>query len=206
MRQHKAIRSYEKFLKEEPHDVDACISMACLPFSLGNKTAQKLIDEALGLIERSDDLYPDLCNAKGEILFDLKNYPDSIPYFMKAVESDPTSFIALYNIGRAYYEMGKLEDALKYIDDALKIEPKEWDLLNYKGLILMDMGRKDEAIDCFDEIIQLHPMYFPAWYNKGVTLRQLKRTEEALEHFDEAIRLLLDKRPGITKGMCLKNL
>jgi tetratricopeptide (TPR) repeat protein len=70
----------------------------------------------------------------------------------------------------------------------------------------MDMGRKDEAIDCFDEIIQLHPMYFPAWYNKGVTLRQLKRTEEALEHFDEAIRLLLDKRPGITKGMCLKNL
>lgn len=80
------------------------------------------------------------------------------------------------------------------------------DLLNYKGLILMDMGRKDEAIDIFDKIIQLHPMYFPAWYNKGVTLKQLKRTKEALEHFEEAIRLLLDKKPNITKGMCLKNL
>jgi len=102
--------------------------------------------------------------------------------------------------------MGKLKEALEYIDDALKIEPKEWDLLNYKGLILMDMGREEESLQCFDQIIKSHPIYFPAWYNKGVVLRQLKRTEEALEHFDEAIKLLLDKKPGITRGMCLKSL
>jgi tetratricopeptide (TPR) repeat protein len=124
---HKAIHSYEKFLKEEPHDVDALYFNGLAYHFLGqNKTAQKLIDEALGLIDTSDDLYPDLCNAKGEILFDLKNYPDAVTYFKKAAEDDTTSFIALYNIGRAFYEMGKLEEALKYIDDALRIEPKEW--------------------------------------------------------------------------------
>nr|WP_319373028.1 tetratricopeptide repeat protein [uncultured Methanobacterium sp.] len=101
--------------------------------------------------------------------------------------------------------MGNLEEAFKYIEDALKIEPKEWDVLNYKGLILMDMGYKEDAIECFDKIIKLHPIYFPAWYNKGVALKQLNRTEEAFEHFEEAIRLLLDKKPGLTKGMCLKN-
>jgi len=37
-----------------------------------------------------------------------------------------------------------------------------------------------------------------------VVLKQLKKTEEALEHFDEAIKLLLDKKPGMTRGMCLK--
>ncbi len=102
--------------------------------------------------------------------------------------------------------MGKLQEALEYIGDALKLEPKEWDLLNYKGLILMDMGMGEESLQCFDKIIELHPIYFPAWYNKGVVLRQLKRTEEALAHFDEAIKLLLDKKPGITRGMCLKSM
>jgi len=64
----------------------------------------------------------------------------------------------------------------------------------------------EESLQCFDKIIELHPIYFPAWYNKGVVLRQLKRTEEALAHFDEAIKLLLDKKPGITRGMCLKSM
>ncbi|MDI3550410.1 MAG: hypothetical protein PWQ15_1513 [Methanobacterium sp.] len=100
--------------------------------------------------------------------------------------------------------MGKLEDALKYIEQALKIEPNEWDVINYQGLILMDMGRREEAIQCFDRIIELHPIYFPAWYNKGVVLKELGRTEEALEHLDQAIKLILDKKPGMTRGMCLR--
>nr|WP_319373029.1 tetratricopeptide repeat protein [uncultured Methanobacterium sp.] len=75
----KAIGSYEKFLSREPRDVDALYFNGLAYHFLGqNKTAQKLIDEAMGLIEKSDDLYPDLCNAKGEILFDLKSYPDAI--------------------------------------------------------------------------------------------------------------------------------
>lgn len=138
---HKAIRSYETFLKEEPHDVDALYFNGLAYHFLGeNVTAQKFIDEALSLIETSDDLYPDLCNAKGEILFDLKDYQNAITYFNKALDSDPTSFIALYNIGRAFYEMEKPKKALEYVESALKIEPKELDVLNYKGLILLDMG------------------------------------------------------------------
>jgi Putative Zn-dependent protease, contains TPR repeats len=67
-----------------------------------NETAQKFIDNALVLVDKSDDLYPDLCNARGEILFDLKDYESAIDYFKKAAESDPKSFIALYNIGVPY--------------------------------------------------------------------------------------------------------
>nr|WP_243686998.1 tetratricopeptide repeat protein [Methanobacterium formicicum] len=201
----KAIRSYEKFLKEEPTDVDALYFKGLSHhFIRENEVAQELINRALALIDKSDDLYPDLCNAKGEILFDLEDYPEAIDYFQKAAEADPTSFIAQYNIGRAFYEMGKLEDALKYIEQALKIEPNEWDVINYQGLILMDMGRREEAIQCFDRIIELHPIYFPAWYNKGVVLKELGRTEEALEHLDQAIKLILDKKPGMTRGMCLR--
>jgi len=96
----KAISSYEKFLKEEPTDVDALYFNGLAYHFLGrNETAQKFIDNALVLVDKSDDLYPDLCNARGEILFDLKDYESAIDYFKKAAESDPKSFIALYNIG-----------------------------------------------------------------------------------------------------------
>ncbi len=95
----KAIRSYEKFLKEEPTDVDALYFKGLSHhFIRENEVAQELINRALALIDKSDDLYPDLCNAKGEILFDLEDYPEAIDYFQKAAEADPTSFIAQYNI------------------------------------------------------------------------------------------------------------
>jgi len=76
----------------------------------------------------------------------------------KAVNSDPTNVTYLFNLGRAYQEMGSkddLEKAKAVFEHVLTINPKEINTVFALGTLYEGDGEKEKAIAKYNEVIGL---------------------------------------------------
>ena len=67
---------------------------------------------------------PDFLNIYGLIQLNLKDWEKAIKYFKKAIELDINFRPAYFNLGLAYYDLGKLNNAYKAFCKVLEIQKK----------------------------------------------------------------------------------
>ena len=127
-------------------------------------------------------------------------WSNSIALWTRAVDVDPRSDIALYNLASALSAAGRHTEALEQYDKVLQIVPDHRDARRNRDLIraatleddanrLAAAGRLDAAIDQYRAAIALDSARVHSQAALGMALVQRSRTADAIPHLREAVRL-----------------
>jgi tetratricopeptide (TPR) repeat protein len=125
---------------------------------------------------------------------------DSVALWTRAVEIDPASDIALYNLASALADEGRRDEASARYDEVLRLVPghadarKNRDLLRAaaaedEGNRLAQAGGLDAAIEQYRHAIALDPARTHSQAALGMALVQTGHADQAVPYLREAIRL-----------------
>ena len=120
------------------------------------------------------------------ILFQLKEYDESIDKWKKALELNPKYFFAYNNLGNAFLNLKKYDEAITCFNKAIEIKPNFFDAHNNKGNALSRLNKYDDALLSYDKAIEIKPDSINGYIFKAHILSQLDRLEEALDNYKNA--------------------
>lgn len=132
------------------------------------------------------------------------DYAKALPYFEKAVETDPNYAEAWYQAGYCYGVLGRHAEALKASRQAAKLRP-EWPatFINI-GASSYALGQYKEAVDAYRQAIRLDDGNADIQYSLGLTLGKMNRTDEEILAYRRAIAIKPDHANAIEKlGLAL---
>lgn len=134
----------------------------CLLLRDGNNDAKALIacETAISLEPKEDNT--ELWSARGDILFRLGQYAESLISYNQVVAASPkyssviaSQCAALYNLQRYYESIDRCEEALRLDGNWGTNSPAfAW---FYRGLSLEQLGRLETALASFERALQIEP-------------------------------------------------
>jgi len=86
------------------------------------------------------------CERKGDSLFELGRYEESVTCFDKALTFDSKNKSALFGKALAFYYDEKYQEALTAVEASINAEPDNPRIWKLKGEILEDFGKTEEAV------------------------------------------------------------
>ena len=120
------------------------------------------------------------------ILFQLKEYNESIGKWKKALEINPQYYFAYNNLGSALLNLKKYNEALVNFNKAIELKPDFLDAYNNKGNVLIKLNKIPEALLSYDQAIKIKPDNIYAYIFKGHAFSEMDRLQEALENYKKA--------------------
>jgi len=115
----------------------------------------------------------------------------AIDYYNNALNINPQSIEALYNMGMFYQEHNMAVDAIKSYNTILKIEPKHKNATYNIGYVnLVYLEKYNEAITYFSEVVKIDPKYTDAYYNRGLCYEMLGDFKNAKIDYQNAMRIV----------------
>jgi tetratricopeptide (TPR) repeat protein len=148
---------------------------------------------------------------RANLKFDKSDFYGSIMDNEKAVlfsRLEEDIGVALYNMGVAYYNLGKIDSCCfkmsvageKGYDDAYKFISKHCiknaqgeqttaEEYYNRGNAKHDLGDEQGAIADFNKVIELNPNYANAYYNRGIAKHQLQDYKGAIIDYTKGIEL-----------------
>ncbi|MBC8173542.1 MAG: tetratricopeptide repeat protein [Chitinophagales bacterium] len=144
------------------------ISVNEISASAGNTAAADSI-----LLERN---FIDACAAKA-----LGDYDKAIVLFKEVLKLDPENSPALYELGKIYFEYGRMDDAKELARLASTYDPaNEYYQLLY-GDILLYMLQYQEAAKVYENIIQKHPDKIDNYYQLAYIYDRSGNTQKSID-------------------------
>jgi tetratricopeptide (TPR) repeat protein len=119
-------------------------------------------------------------------------YADQETLWRDTVAKNPTSWMAHYNLGNAFYRRGQIDEAMSQYEETIRLDPNDPDAHNNLGTTFSAKGQTDEAILQFQKAIALKPDFAEAYYDLGNALAGKGQIDEAIRQFQEALRLKPD--------------
>jgi len=166
---------------------------AFLHYNLANAmTALGESTQALFHYDQALILLPDYSKAwlnRGQCLFNLERFNDSIISFKKAIEFNPDYAEAYVNLGMLFIELDRKDEALASFASAIEINPKIPEAYNNRGNLLHTLKLFDDALTDYETAIELKPNYAEAHNNIGNSFKELRRLDEALGFYENAIHI-----------------
>ena len=132
------------------------------------------------------------------------DYARALPYFEKAVETDPNYAEAWYQAGYCYGSLGRHADALRASRQAAKLRP-EWSATFVNiGASSYALGQYKEAVDAYRQASRLDDGNADIQYSLGLTFGKMSRTDEEILSYRRAVVLKPDHANAIEKlGLAL---
>jgi tetratricopeptide (TPR) repeat protein len=132
------------------------------------------------------------------------DYARALPYFEKAVETDPNYAEAWYQAGYCYGTLGRHADALKASRQAAKLRP-EWAATYVNiGASSYALGQYKDAVDAYKQALRLDENNSDTQYSLGLTLGKMNRTDEEILAYRRAISIKPDHANAMEKlGLAL---
>ena len=127
-----------------------------------------------------------------EALFAADRREQARTHYEKALQLDPTFFVAHERLGELLMRLGRATDAEAHLREALRLRPDFADALTNLGLLCAGTGRPAEAITLLERAVALKPEYPEAHFALANVLAELERHAEAAGHYQAAI----DGQPG----------
>jgi len=124
--------------------------------------------------------------ARGKALLDAGDAEGAIAVLEPVAKGGSPSAEALFLLGNAYTQAGRLQEAEQAYRSALALEPDDPDTLSNPGVVLYQMQRPSEAVEQFEKAARLLPDDAEIRYNLGGALYTLGRVEEAIQAFEAA--------------------
>lgn len=178
----QAERSIRRALQVNPNSVPALAQLAELRRDQGDlEGASALFRQALE-IDRQPYVYLGL----GDVLQRAGRFDEAIAAFAAALELDPDSATAHYDLGVTYDRLGRGEEAVAAYERSLELQPEGLQAaqaLNNLGAMAQDAGDLERAGTLFERAVDTAPRHLESLYN----LAQIRASRGEL---DEAIALL----------------
>ncbi len=140
-------------------------------------------------LKKSVELYAyftDAWTQLGIASYRVKNYPEALKYYDKAISLNPYDPVVLNNSGSVYFDMQNYNEALKRYQQAVKYKPDYADAHMNMGSCYGVGGQFDLAIASLEKAIQYNPNLKQAYYFLGVTWRNKGNEAMATKYFDLA--------------------
>lgn len=132
---------------------------------------------------------------KGVKMLEQNKYADAIPWFEKAVETDPEFVFAWDNLGVCYRRTGKYEKAEAAYKASLKIEPSGKTPLQNLPIVYKMQNKNNEAIAAYKDLLKYYPDDPEVYY--GISLiyyDNLKDMEKALDNMCKAYNIYVEQK------------
>ncbi len=172
----------------------AGLTVLALAYALGTVTQQTYWASDLLLYERAYKIAPHdnlICNNLGTALMEA-GYPDNaIALYSQVLAREPGFWLSNYNLGYAYYKMGKFQEAELYLRRAISINAADSDEYIYLGLSIWRQGRADEAAQYVQHAIQIRPSA-PGYH---FALAMIRRDQNDLPAAESELNLELQYHP-----------
>jgi tetratricopeptide (TPR) repeat protein len=132
---------------------------------------------------------------------------NAITKLNKAIELDPTNFLAYINKAECLRASRYANEAKEALDWLTEIIPDDSDLWFVMGAILNDLGDLNQALNAIERVIKLDPRHILAYINKGIILDKMGEHSEALGYFEKALEIDPNSRDALQfKGLGLLQL
>ena len=148
------------------------------------KEALKYAKESINRVKTPNSSY---YNQRGIVYMDMEKYEAALNDFRKALEINPKSLFAEYNIGILNYRMKKYEYALEIFEKLLNIEPDE-DAYYMRGQCYEKLGKIDKAIESYTKGIE-NEISEKLLYARGLAYNVLKMKKEAEKDFKKVLEI-----------------
>lgn len=177
---------------------------------------QKALKPLNQLISSRPD-YTRAYSARGNILYELKEYAAAAADFEKVVEIAPGHAWSHYRLGVIYEKLGRISQAREEWALAYRLEPKlvrassslmqniapdiagldarisrtpaDPELFYWKGNLYADALQWEEALENFNEAIRLNPKFVSAYNDRGAVYLEMGRSAEALKDYNRVLEL-----------------
>jgi len=177
----EAVVELEKALAIDPKHWKSHNNMALASIDLGElEVAEAHYRESLA-IEPQPAIYNDL----GFVLERLGMPEDATAAYRKALELDPASASAHYNLGSSLARSGNYAEAEKHLRAALESSPNTQAYTGL-GILLRQQGRMDQAVASLQAAIEADPNNATAHRELAEALASLGRTDEARRELETA--------------------
>jgi len=179
----EAIAAFEKALAADPKHWKAHNNMALASIDLGElEVAEAHYRESLAIKPQ-----PAIYNDLGFALERQGMHEEAAEAYRKALELDPESASAHYNLGASLVRSGEFAKAESHLRTALKKNPNT-QTYTALGIALWQQGRIDEAIANLRAAIKADPKNAAPYDTLGTILIQQGKLEEAASTYRDLIR------------------
>jgi hypothetical protein len=113
-----------------------------------------LYENAMKYAPQNPILQVDLANE----LANMGHYDRALPLYLSALQSDPRSWLANYNLGYAYYRTGRFSEAEDYLNRSIQIDDSDPDQYIYLAIAEMQQGKLKQAAQNAERAIQKGPI------------------------------------------------
>jgi tetratricopeptide (TPR) repeat protein len=112
-------------------------------------------------------------NNLGRCYLSNKEFAEALPYIRKALQLNPYSSYAHYNLGIAYQGLGLCDNAIAAYKTALRGLRKPYfaKVHNNMGTCYFKKGQKDMAIAEFKKALEINPSFSDARFNLDAVLK-----------------------------------
>ena len=118
------------------------------------------------------------------------NFDYAEAYYNQALDLDPESVEALYNIGLLYQNYEIYNKAYSVYDKIISVDSAAYFAYYNKGYVLLTSDSSyTEAIDLFEEALVYYPYYHQAYYNIGLCYENLDELSLAEENYKKALEI-----------------
>lgn len=149
---------------------------------MGNAlTLQGKLEEAIRhyeIVAKPGTPFPDVFAKLAHVQTQLGRADDAMANLRRALELDPQSTNAHFEMGFLLTELRRSDEALVHYLKAYEYGDRQPQLLYNIGVASLQAGKLEQAVDYFEQALTRRPEYPDAMLNLGIALYRLKRTGE----------------------------
>ncbi|MBP7216680.1 MAG: tetratricopeptide repeat protein [Candidatus Omnitrophica bacterium] len=117
------------------------------------------------------------------------DWKDEMTFWTKTVQQSPRSVRAFYNLGSAYFGLGKLEKSIAAYHRALKLSPDDYDTMLNLANVYFFQDRYQDALAWYQKATDKYPDLPEAWNNVGFLHHKFGRLQDALDCYEKAMAI-----------------
>jgi len=139
------------------------------------------------LEERPAD--PELMANVGQILVAMSKPAEAVPFLEKAVEAEPFSIVARFDLAVAYSRTGQPKEAVDQYETLVRSGTADARAYHNLGLSLRQLGRNADAAAAFERATALAPGQAPGWLGLALSLEADGRGGDAAAALERYLSL-----------------
>jgi|GEM_PF-370568 len=116
-------------------------------------------------------------------------YPEAQKAFEKALQRNPNSFEAWYNLGLLNQMLLNDTQALEFLNKSIQYKPDFMPSWYRKGVILLELEQYQEALNAFNKVIRDDKDSIVAYHQRGMAYSNLGNYPKAIADLTKAIQL-----------------
>jgi len=183
-----ALGAFDKASKVDPTYIKAYTAQGILLARMNRlDDAMAKFRSAISIQGADNTSLADAYAGMGLVNFKQKKFDDAVRAYQKAVEMDPKSDDALFNLGKTYAEQKNYEPAVDVIQKAVKLEPRNHKYLTALAENLNRLGKYSDATTAAQAATSINANYAAAWYELGWALENLQQKDAAIAAYEKAM-------------------